>query len=174
MDNSQIAQLNSDFGCIMFLYSKSDLHASWGVGMASRYVLPALLAKQYVIMKDHSGTPLGYVSWAYLDLAAEVKYLENPHSLSINDWKSGDRLWFIDYVSPVDPKITDEISHHLAHNLFANSVARSLRLKPGDSQAKIKSYGGSQITIKERRLILSKYLAELKDFIGDKPTKIVF
>lgn len=158
----------------MFLYSKSDLHASWGVGMASGYVLPALLAKQYVIMKDHSGTPLGYVSWAYLDLVAEVKYLENPHSLSIKDWRSGDRLWFIDYVSPIDPKITDEIFQHLTHNLFANSVARSLRLKPGDSQAKIKSYGGSQITIKERRLILSKYLAELKDFIGDKPTKIVF
>lgn len=165
---------NDDFGCAMLLYAKSNLHAAWSIAMASNYVLPALKAKQFLILKSEDGMPLGYVSWAFLDIEREAKYLHNPHSLSFDDWNSGDRLWFMDCVSPASHVITQMLLNHLRVNIFPTRVARALRLKLGRNKATIKSYGGCQISPKERCAILIKYYLEIKGFMDNDSCKINF
>lgn len=174
MNKDSIARVNLDFGNAMLLYAKSKLHCSWSIDMASRYVLPAILSGQYKVVKDADGRPLAYVSWARFDLRREVLYLEDPHSITPEDWNCGDRLWFIDWVSPMDKRITDELYTYLTHQVFPNAVARSLRIKPGEDKAKIKSYGGVNVSSIERRSILLRYYEELKNFLGGRQSKIVF
>lgn len=170
----EVTKINLDFGNAMLLYAKSALHASWSVDMAMRNVLPAILSRQYIIMKDVNGTPLAYISWCWFDLRREALYLDNPHSIKFEDWKCGDRLWFIDLISPIDKGITGELLSIMKRDIFPNAVARSLRVKVGDTVARIKSHTGDDVPPKERRLILSKYCLELEAYLDGKQNKIKF
>lgn len=47
--------------------------------------------------------PLGVAIWAYLSEEAEAK-LERGEHLDLADWRSGDRLWLVEFVTPfADP-----------------------------------------------------------------------
>jgi cytolysin-activating lysine-acyltransferase len=47
--------------------------------------------------------PLGVAIWAKLSAAAEHK-LENGERLSLAEWKSGDRVWLVELISPFATK----------------------------------------------------------------------
>lgn len=161
-------------GNIMFLYSRSTLHSSWSVDLAINYVLPAIAHGQFIVVKDRTGGPLAYVSWAWLNLESEARYLDDPNSLMQEDWNNGDRLWFIDMVSPVDGSAFKELYNYLTRVAFPKHVARSLRLKHGDLSARIKSYSGVNVSKESRKVILAKYYFDLKNFLGPTNKKIIF
>lgn len=173
IDNDPV-KINSEFGNVMRLYARSQVHAGWSVSLAEKYVFPALVCKQYTVVKDAHGNPLAYASWANLDLAAEAKYLLDPNSLDASDWKSGDRMWFIDWVSPFGRSVTTELFLYFKHNVFKDDVARSLRIKPGVDVAYIKAYGGANVSPSLRKSILFDYYLSLKSYMRDSPSKVIF
>lgn len=167
-------QTNTDFGCAMLLYSKSSLHASWRIDVAANYILSALLSRQYLLLKSEEGVPLGFASWAFLDLEREAQYLKDPHSLKFADWSSGDRLWFMDCASPIGSEVTAKMLMHLRGSVFPNSVARALRLKPGEKIAKIKSYGGFNVSPQMRSTLLKDYYFSIKGYMNGVDCKVDF
>lgn len=62
-------------------------------------VLPAIRANQYALL-TRDNYPVAYCSWANLSLENEIKYLNDVTSLVAEDWTSGDRKWFIDWIAP--------------------------------------------------------------------------
>lgn len=62
-------------------------------------VLPAIRANQYALL-TRVNYPVAYCSWANLSLENEIKYLNDVTSLVAEDWTSGDRKWFIDWIAP--------------------------------------------------------------------------
>ena len=86
------------FGKIGWLWSASDLHREWPVGLQAKTIMPAIETGQFKIL-EREGYPVAYCCWAFLDQKLEKDYLVNPVGLSPGDWQSGDRLWFVDWIS---------------------------------------------------------------------------
>lgn len=86
-------------GNIVWLWASSPLHRNWPVSLFAINVLPAIQTNQYALL-TRDGFPVAYCSWADLSLENEVKYLNDVTSLIAEDWTSGDRKWFIDWIAP--------------------------------------------------------------------------
>jgi cytolysin-activating lysine-acyltransferase len=171
-----VAKNNKNIGSIFMLYSKSALHSTWPVAIAMGYISPAILKEQFLMIFDAKNIPVAYASWAFLDLKNECKYINDPHSLGVDDWCSGDRLWLMDFLSPFSGEVTKELFRLLTSDIFPNHVARSLRLKPDSGVAYIKSYGGKAISQDEKMVTLKRYYDELRkaSLIYDFSKKIIF
>lgn len=148
-------------GKAMWLYSSSKLHRSWPVGGAVHYIIPPIELKQYALLEGSDGLPRGWASWAWLSPQAEAKYIKDPNSLVQEDWKSGDRLWFIDFISPFSFKDTIRL-RKLVGKIHANSyLARSIRLR-SDSKAVVLEHSGGSADLAKSKELANKFYEEAK------------
>ena len=108
------------YGKILWLWSQSATHRGWPTYLQTRFVVPAIFHRQYYILEEN-GFPVAYFSWALLDLKTEKKYLLNPNSLETEEWKSGDRFWFMDYISPFSSNHTRKLNLEIT-KLFPDST----------------------------------------------------
>ena len=137
------AQITSSaiLGEMVWLYSFSGIHRDWPVGSIHQWLLPAIMHKQYRIY--HKGKkPVGFVTWAWLSREGETAYVRNTKSLQPKDWKSGDRLWFLDFIAPFGD--TKNMAQDLRQNLFPKDVARFLRAKKGSDTLRIMYVHGAK------------------------------
>ena len=146
-------------GKIFWLWSNSDLHKSWPVSLQTRFVLPAVLHGQYCIIEEDA-IPKAYCSWAHISLDVEERFVVDPNSLEPTDWLSGDRLWFIDWISPFGTKYTWELQRKMARR-FPDDVGRALRVKPNNPKARVATFTGSELTRDESHAKRNSYFKEL-------------
>ncbi len=86
-------------GPIIMLYMQSSHRRFQFISDLEWLLLPPLVSGQCKLyMKKEY--PISFVSWAFLDKAAEKRLFQNGGRLRPDDWKSGDRLWIIDLVAP--------------------------------------------------------------------------
>ncbi|MEK9802562.1 MAG: toxin-activating lysine-acyltransferase, partial [Curvibacter sp.] len=93
--------------------------------------------------------PVAYLSWAHLSAEAESRYLDHPlRGLQPADWRSGDRMWAIDWITP--------FGH--AHALRASILRllpqvcfRFLYHRGNERGLRIKTYRGRAITAEQAR-----------------------
>lgn len=131
-------------GKIFWLWSNSELHKSWPTALQTRFVLPAVLHNQFHIIED-DGMPVAYCSWARLTLDAEEKFILDPANLDPSEWTAGDRLWFIDWISPFGPKYTWRLQRAMSRE-FPKEVARAFRVKTKSTKARIATFAGTELT----------------------------
>lgn len=63
-------------------------------------LLPIIKRQQYVLA-SYQNQPVFFLSWAGMNQEAEARYLTQPAiNMQENDWNSGDRLWFCDWIAP--------------------------------------------------------------------------
>lgn len=106
----------------------------------TRNVIPPISLGQFRIISN--GTfPLAYASWAFFSPDAELRYIANPSKIDIKDWVSGDRMWFIDYISPFSPRHTLQLKSEL-RKMFPNRYARALRVHPDSQEGRVLTYFG--------------------------------
>jgi cytolysin-activating lysine-acyltransferase len=122
------------FGEMCWLYSQSKIHRNWPIGSIQRWLLPAILSQQMRVYRKN-GKPYAFVTWAFLSKEVEEAFVLNTASLQPKDWKSGKRIWFIDWVAPFGG--TREMTLDLKHNVFPNDVGRFLRMKEGSDTLNI-------------------------------------
>ena len=96
-----LAQKLPLLGHVTWLYTQSQQHKHYFIQDIESRVLPAIVTDQCKIYLQESATqlPLGYVSWAYLSEQAEERHIATQR-IAPGDWKSGDRVWIIDFVVP--------------------------------------------------------------------------
>lgn len=131
-------------GEIVWLFSQSALHRQLKIERLEAAVMPALLTEQFRIFRfgplpqlegvpaadfpaglskgglEHM--PLGVALWAELSEAAEAK-LNEAMPLSLDEWKSGDRLWLLELISPfgnAENKLTERMFADLLAGPFRN------------------------------------------------------
>jgi cytolysin-activating lysine-acyltransferase len=85
-----------DLGRIAWLWMQSSLHQKWSTRLMMRNVIPPVSSEQFKLISEGE-LPVAYASWAFFSAEAEKRYIINPQLIDINDWNSGDRMWFIDY-----------------------------------------------------------------------------
>lgn len=152
------------FGEILWLWSCSSLHSKWPLSSATSYVIPAIELAQYHILYASDGTPRAYVSWAYLSADAEKRYILDPTSLKIDDFKSGDRLWFIDFISPFGFADTIKLRREMSKIHGKDYLARSIRLRPNGKAVILEHSAGSKDKDKSRELSKRYYEEAMKAF----------
>lgn len=108
-------------GQITWLFSQSPVHRRLEIGDLGWSVMPALLVEQFRLFRfgplpgleearpedflpgmTREGLeqmPLGLALWGWLSEEAEAK-VERGERLGAEDWKSGDRLWLLELISP--------------------------------------------------------------------------
>lgn len=109
-------------GQIVWLLSQSPAHRELRIKDIEWSLLPPLLYEQFRIFRfgptpglqnvdpakflplglDKAGfeqLPLGVAVWAQLSEAAEAK-LERGERLAAEEWRSGDRVWLVELISP--------------------------------------------------------------------------
>lgn len=90
-------------GEVTYLMSASSIHKYFWVIDINNSMLPAIELNQYRIY-DNKNRPIGFVSWAYLSNEIEEKYISSPTILKLEDWKSGDNWFFVDFIAPFGHK----------------------------------------------------------------------
>lgn len=108
-------------GQITWLFSQSPVHKRLEIGALEWSVMPAIIHEQFRVFRfgplpglddvdpsnflpgvDRVGLeqmPLGVALWGELSVEAEAK-IETGERLELQDWKSGNRLWLIELISP--------------------------------------------------------------------------
>jgi cytolysin-activating lysine-acyltransferase len=115
-------------GQVVWLLSQSPTHRELQIKDIEWSLMPAILHEQFRIFRfgplpglenvdaqtfklagmglDKAGLeqmPLGIAIWARLSAAAEAK-LEQGERLTHEEWRSGDRVWLVELISPFDTK----------------------------------------------------------------------
>lgn len=89
-----------DLDGLLALLESSPIHSRYTAGSIRRwFAVPASLG-QLAVYRDPIDWGLrGVATWAWFSEDAERRFLAQQ-PLTIADWRSGDRLWFIDLVAP--------------------------------------------------------------------------
>jgi len=86
-------------GAISWLMMSTPTHKHVFVSDLEWSVMPPVALGQFFLWR-RQGVPVGYATWAYLNQEAEERVRSGSLRLAPKDWKSGDRLWLIDFVVP--------------------------------------------------------------------------
>lgn len=106
-------------GPILLLYMQSSHRRYQFIGDLEWLLIPPLVSGQCkLFMKNEY--PTSFVSWAFLNEAAEKRLFENGGKLRPEDWNCGDRLWVIDIVAPFGG--VENMLHDLQCNEFPGRV----------------------------------------------------
>lgn len=138
------------------------MHSKWPLQSAVSYVIPAIEFNQYSLLMGDDGMPRGWASWAWLDKSAQQRYILNPNSLRYEDWKSGDRLWFIDFISPFSFKDTIKLRRQMGKIHGDSYLARSIRLRSG-GKAVIVEHSGGSVDVARSKAMADEFYAEASE-----------
>jgi cytolysin-activating lysine-acyltransferase len=136
-------------GEIVWLFSQSALHRHLKIADLEWSVMPAVLLEQFRLFtfgplpglenvrpedflpgfsrEGLEKMPLGVAFWGWLSEEAEMR-IERGERLAHGDWKSGDRLWLLELISPFatpENKLTEIMLVDLVNGPF-NSKRFSL------------------------------------------------
>lgn len=159
----QSAPLFEALGMVAWLWSASPLHGEWPSALLAVNVLPAIESRQYVMLV-RGGMPLAYCSWALLNAEAEARYMRNPNSLRPEDWRCGDRMWFIDWIAPFGG--TRTLYRYMA-DAFPDRVARALRVKKTNQTARVLELRGRAVP---RDVAARRFDQWFEEFRGQMPS----
>lgn len=123
-DASGAAGGSALFGQVVWLAMRSPLHQGWLLADIERFFVPPLLFRQFKLYRD-GDRPHAFVSWAFFDADAEARYLAEGSRIKLDDWRSGDRLWIIDFIAPFGD--ARGICRDLRTGIFAEHAGKALR-----------------------------------------------
>lgn len=133
-------RISEAFGAAVWLWMQMPRHRQLTIKNLDKRLLEPIRQGQYVLVctgkYNQQRDPVALLLYACLNARSESQYLRDPSSpLSAGDWRSGDRLWLIDWVSPFGRSL--QLRRQLLE-MFARQTARSLHrhAQPGTSQVK--------------------------------------
>jgi cytolysin-activating lysine-acyltransferase len=140
---------NEVLGAIAWLWMHSPLHQEWPSALMRINVLPAIVHRQFLLIRNKQGLPVHYVSWAYFDEERERKYLRNTNSIAFDDWNCGDRMWFIDWIAPHGGSRL--LIDKLRREIFPDKAAWALRVKKNSTKGVIQDHFGIHLSDQQKK-----------------------
>lgn len=154
-------------GQALWLYACSPLHRVWPIESAVHYIIPPIELGQFSLLVGSDGLPRGWASWAWFNKDVEKRYILDPNSLQESDWKSGDRLWFIDFISPFGFKDTVRLRRLMGEIHGQNYLARSIRLRR-DGKAVVLEHSGGSASLDKSKELKERFFKEASEFLKEK------
>lgn len=150
-------------GKLAWLWMNSPLQRQWAFGSGARFLLPAVQLGQFELL-ERDGMPVAYCSWAWMDAPTELRYVRQLAGLAWPDWRSGDRLWIVDWVAPFGAGDSFALRRRMQER-FPDHVARAVRVKRGHGRAHVMEFHGPGLEVDIARARLqdchAEFLAEM-------------
>jgi len=116
-------------GHAVWLMSRSPMHKHLMLTDIEWLVTPPILLGQFRLW-ENAGNPFGFASWAYLGEEAEERIIQKGiRRLMPTDWKSGEQLWLIDFLSPFGQ--SEAMLKELREKTHAHRTMKMLQAAPG-------------------------------------------
>jgi cytolysin-activating lysine-acyltransferase len=126
----------SAVGAVAMLAAKSQSHKYLFSSDYEWLVIPPIAQKQFSLFRGQKNEPVAFVSWASVSDEVEERLLKGVTKLQPQDWKSGDKLYIIDIISPYN--VRKEILKQLQEKQFKNQDIKVIRsTKEGKIEAKL-------------------------------------
>jgi len=136
-------------GYALELLAHSEYHRQFELGdYFCTEILPPLGCNQARFYVTSEGLPKGMVTWAWLSEEIERDVHLTGRALDPEEWSSGDRLFFNDWITPYGN--IKEALHDMTHHHFPNEVATSLRRRPDGSVRSINRWTGVNLRRKRK------------------------
>ncbi|MGU9820586.1 MULTISPECIES: toxin-activating lysine-acyltransferase [Pseudomonas] len=130
-------------GAAVWLWMHSASHRDVPLHTLNALLLPAIANRQFIIGYE-SGRPVFYAAWCWFSVEAEQRYVQNPAiSLPAHDWNSGERLWFLDWVTPFGHSA--RLARLVQRHLFADSRFSALYHRGNERGLRIKRFQGAAL-----------------------------
>jgi cytolysin-activating lysine-acyltransferase len=141
-------RISEAYGASVWLWMHHLRHRELSIKNLDRRLLEPIQQGQYVLACSRATRsqhdPVALLLYACLNAQAESRYLKNPTApLPHGDWRSGDRLWLIDWVSPFGQSL--QLRRRMLA-LFARQTARSLRRHPRANEDRVQTWLGETCT----------------------------
>ena len=148
----------NQLGKLSWLWMNSPLHHSWSMDLAAKFLLPAI-EHQQIHIEERDGMPVAFCSWAWLSADAEMRYLLDATDVRLEDWQSGDRLWFMDWLAPFGGRDSWNLVRAMKAR-FPDQVGRSLHVKVGETTAHVAEFRGRNVSVAQAQEKLRAYHTE--------------
>ena len=127
----------TQLGFAVDLLSQSKYHRDRQFGPYLRNeILPAISQGQARFFVSSSNLPVALVTWAWLDDATLADLHETGRCLGLDEWRSGEHLFFNDWIAPYGT--TRDIFREFCDRVFPEvNEASSLRRNPDGSVRRI-------------------------------------
>ena len=99
---------------VLSLMLVSPFYRAWRIDALEQYILPPIMLGQCRLVRN-KGRAIGFGAWGRFNADAEKAYVTQYRSLAMDDWNSGDRVWWTDLMAPNVPYrvVTDIVREHV-------------------------------------------------------------
>ncbi|MCT4701377.1 toxin-activating lysine-acyltransferase [Enterobacteriaceae bacterium H20N1] len=131
-------------GASVWLWMHSAMHRDAPLHVLPTVLLPIVKRQQYVLVTEEE-RPVFFLSWMWLNMETETRYLtESTVMIKDEDWCSGDRVWFRDFIAPFGH--TRAMSRLLRDDILPDYCARFLWHRGEAIRPSIKTFRGKHVT----------------------------
>ncbi|MCW2095038.1 MULTISPECIES: toxin-activating lysine-acyltransferase [Lelliottia] len=131
-------------GATVWLWMHSPMHRDAPLHALPTLLLPIIKRQQYVLVVENE-RPVFFLSWAWLNEEAEARFLTRPSiEMKEEDWDSGDRIWFCDWIAPFGH--THAMQTLIRHDLFAEHCWRALYHRGAERGKRVVMFHGKHVT----------------------------
>lgn len=131
-------------GEMIWLMMQSSAHRNLSLKQIQQAIIPGLEHRQYRIFYE-GDKPVAFVVWAMFSEKVEKKLIEQlesgkPFRLANDTWKSGDRPWLLEVISPYatkENKAFEQIVLQLANDVFKGKQMRFIKSNTKTGKAEI-------------------------------------
>ena len=168
----KVNRMFDDLGKIIWLWMNSPLHREWPTLLLADFVVPPVKLGQYTLL-ERDGMPVAYCSWAWLSQEDEINYVTDPANLPLQNWSSGDRLWFVDWVAPFGRKDSFDL-RTILNKKFSHSIARALRVKKNSNSSRVMEFKGGQADHEDAHRKFDEYFHEFFAHLNEERNSATF
>ncbi|NIY48076.1 toxin-activating lysine-acyltransferase [Cedecea colo] len=130
-------------GASVWLWMHSPMHRDAPLLALPTVLLPIIKRRQYVLVSEGE-RPIFFLSWMWLNEDAEQRYLtEATVMIRDEDWCSGERMWFRDFIAPFGH--ARAMSRLLREEILPHSRARFLWHRGETIRPCIKTFRGNHV-----------------------------
>lgn len=134
---ASIHEMDATVGAAACLALRSPSHKHLFVTDFEWLIIPPISLRQFKLFRQKdTHNPLAFMSWAFVSEAIEKRLLSGNTKLAPQEWKSGDRAWLIDVISPYAS--AQEFLKQLAETTFKDKEIKLLQAqKNGGFEGKL-------------------------------------
>lgn len=115
----------------VWLMSQVPTHKHFFIADLEWMLVPPVAVGQFRLWLEKT-LPVGFATWAFLNEDAEKRIQEGGiRRLAPNDWKSGDRIWLMDLITPFGGR--DEAVKEIKTQVFPGKTIKTLQPAPDGS-----------------------------------------
>lgn len=138
--SSQSSDYTRQLGVVSSLMLQNRRYRYYPMACLLAWIQPPILLNQIKLFFSDKGTPVGYMTWAWLAPDVEERWINDSKvMLHFTEWNEGEALWIMDFFAL--PTYAKLLQRHALKDMFPDQVlAKSMRRNPDGSSRRVTTW----------------------------------